>query len=79
MLNVSAAARLLALSAVADNRLPRCVARRTAEWLLGRPMTLADEEQAWLDALTQDFVTEDFSFKRLVKDIVSHPIYRRVR
>jgi hypothetical protein len=77
--NVEVGPRLLALSAVADNRLPRCVARRTAEWLLGRPMTLADEEQAWLDALTQDFVTEDFSFKSLVKDIVSHPIYRRVR
>jgi hypothetical protein len=77
--NVETGPRLLALTAVADNRLPRCVARRTTEWLLGRAMTIADDEQAWLDALTDDFVGDDLNFRRLVKRIVTHPTYRRVR
>ncbi len=77
--NVETGPRLLALTAVADNRLPRCVARRTTEWLLGRAMTIADDEQAWLDTLTDDFVADDLNFRRLVKRIVTHPTYRRVR
>jgi hypothetical protein len=42
-------------------------------------MTIADDEQAWLDALTDDFVADDLNFRRLVKRIVTHPTYRRVR
>ncbi|MEZ4435439.1 MAG: DUF1585 domain-containing protein [bacterium] len=69
--------RYLALSAVADNRLPSCVARRTGEWLLGREM--GPDDQAWIDDLARDFVQNGYSFRALVKRIVESPRYRRVR
>lgn len=69
--------RLMALSAVADNRLPRCVARRTAEWLVGRE--LEGEELDWAQGLALDFVKNGYRFRSLVRDIVTSDIYRRVR
>ena len=41
--NIEQGPKLLAMTAQADNRLPRCVARSTAEWLLGRDL-LAEED-----------------------------------
>ena len=69
--------RYLALGAVADNRLPTCVARRTGEWLLGRE--LGRDDQPWIDDLARDFVQNGYSFRALVKRIVQSPRYRRVR
>lgn len=78
--NVETGPRLLALGAVADNRLPRCVARRTAEWLLGRAVDgSTDEEDAWLGELTTRFVTGGYRYDSLVRDIVTSPVYRRAR
>ena len=77
--NIETGPALLVRSAVADHRLPTCVARRTAEWLLGRPLNLADEEQVFLDGLAHDFVTSGFDYPALVKRIVTHSTYRRVR
>lgn len=78
--NVEQGPRLLALGAVADNRLPRCVARRTAEWLLGRPVEgLTSTEESWLDELTTRFVTRGYRFDLLVRDVVTSPVYRRAR
>ncbi len=69
--------RLMALGAVADNRLPRCVALRTAEWLVGRE--LEGEELDWAQGLALDFVKNGYRFRSLVRDIVTSDLYRRVR
>lgn len=75
--NVEAGPALLATQGAVDGRLPRCVARRTAEWLLGRGMTIEDGE--WVEDLAQSFVGSGFSYRTLVKSIVTAPVYRRVR
>lgn len=62
--------------AVADGRLPRCVADRTASWLLGRQPGDADE--AWIDDLATDFAASGFRYDQLVKAIVTSEPYRRV-
>ncbi|MGC6416406.1 MAG: hypothetical protein ACON3Z_04795 [Bradymonadia bacterium] len=76
--NIEVGPKLLALSTVADNRLPACVARRTAEWLLGDGM-LTSEDSDWLSELARQFVFSDLSYKTLVKSVVMSPRYRRVR
>jgi hypothetical protein len=68
---------LLAATAVVDNRLPACVARRVAQWLLGR--ALYDEEAELADALTKAFIRSGYSYRELVKAVVSSAEYRRVR
>lgn len=68
---------LLVHQAVSDGRLQRCVARRTAEWLLGREME--PQEEPWIDDLAQGLVEADFRYDRLVKAIVTSDNYRRVR
>ena len=68
---------LLVTSTVTDGRLPACVAEKTAEWLMGRPMT--DADRPWLDELATDFVTSDFRYRELVKDILTSDNYRRAR
>lgn len=68
---------LLVAQTVGDGRLPRCVAKRTAEWLLGREMGPDDDD--WVDALGQDFASGGFRYRELVKEIVTSDNYRRVR
>ena len=75
--NVEEGPRLLASTTVVDGRLPRCVARTTATWLLGREMTAADE--AWIEDLTVGFAFSGFRYDELVKSIVTSDTYRRVR
>ena len=70
--------RLLALSTITDNRMPRCVARRTAEWLMGKELG-TPEDAAWIEELARQFVFADLSYKSLVKAIVTSDQYRRVR
>lgn len=77
MQNIEVGPRVLALQTVVDHRLPTCVARTTAEWLLGR--ALVPSEGSWLHALSIDFVAEGYSYRKLVKAIVTSPIYGRVR
>ncbi len=62
---------------LADGRLPRCVARRTAEWMLGRE--LGESEAPWLDSLTQTFVASDLDYRELIASIALSGTYRRAR
>lgn len=73
--NIEQGPKLLALTAQADNRLPRCVARSTAEWLLGRD--LLAEEEPWADGLGVAFATGGYDYRALVKEIVLSDAYRR--
>lgn len=75
--NAEQGPKYLVHSAVADGRLPRCVARNTAEWLLDRP--LEDYEEDWVDELASDFAASDFDYEVLVHDIVISDNYRRLR
>lgn len=75
--NVEAGTRLLILSTIVDNRFPTCTARRAGERLLGRK--LAEDDEAWLTNLTQEFLESGQRYRALVKAIVKSPVYRRVR
>jgi hypothetical protein len=75
--NIEEGPTLAVNSAVVDGRLPQCVARRTAEWLLGRE--LRTEEDPWLDDLTVGFTTSEFRYSELVREIVTSERYRRVQ
>ncbi len=59
-----------------DGRLPRCAAKKTAEWLLGRDVRPDDE--AWLSQLATDFASSGYSWRGLVKNIVLSDAYRSV-
>lgn len=75
--NIEAGPRRLVNEAVADGRLPRCVAKNTATWLLGRE--LDDNDEAWLDDLAGTFTSSNYDYKSLVKAIVTSENYRRAR
>ncbi len=75
--NVEHGPELLVEQGVADGRVPRCAAEQAATWLLGRPVE--PEDDAWLDALAADFVGSDYSWRSLVKAVVTSETYRRVR
>lgn len=64
--------------ATASGQLPRCVAQRTAEWLLGRTLDL-DGDAEWLDALARDLVHDGLSYRGLVWSIVTDDRFRRAR
>lgn len=78
LVNIEQGPRYLALSGVADNRMPTCVAKRTGEWLLGRTLD-GDGDEEWIAGLARDFVQDGYSYRALVKRIVSNPRYWRVR
>lgn len=69
----------LVTSAVADpaGRLPACVSRTAASYLLGRE--LDTEEEAWLDELSAGFVSSGYSYSSLIREIVTSPVYRSLR
>ena len=67
----------LAYTQVENNQLPQCVAKRTAEWLLGRP--LQSDEASWRAELGQSFLWSHLNYRKLVKDIVMSETYRRVK
>lgn len=75
--NVEQGPRLLALRSIADNKLPACMSRHSAEFLMGRPLT--EGEQPWLDELVRAFAWGDYSYRGLVRAIVTSDAYRRVR
>ena len=68
----------MAFTEVADQRLPQCVAQRTAEWLLGRSMDVK-RDVAWIQALGVRFARQGFNYQQLILDIVSDERYRRVK
>jgi hypothetical protein len=75
--NIEQGPRLLALRAIADNKLPACMGRHSAEFLLGRAVTEA--EQPWMDELVRTFAWQDYSYRGLVRAVVTSDAYRRVR
>jgi NAD-dependent dihydropyrimidine dehydrogenase PreA subunit len=75
--NVENGPRLLVLSSVVDGRLQGCVARTTAEWLLGRPLGVNEADV--VDGYVRAFEDSGFSYRSLVKAIVTSDLYRRVR
>lgn len=75
--NIELGPDLLVASGVVDGRLPRCVARNTASWLLGRE--IADVEEEWLVELGGGFAAGGFDYKALVRSILTSERYRRVR
>ena len=76
--NVERGPRLLAFTEVAEQRLPRCVAQRTAEWLLARS-TNNERDQSWIDSLGITFARSGFNYKTLVSEIITNERYRRVK
>jgi len=68
---------LLARTAIVDGRLPACTSRTAADWLLGD--SAADADPAWYDELGEEFVDSDFSWRALVKAVVTSDTYGRVR
>jgi hypothetical protein len=67
----------LAYTEIEGNQLTSCVAKRTAEWLLGRPLT--PKESDWRDTLSKTFIWSDLNYRTLVKSVVTSDVYRRVR
>lgn len=75
-INIDQGPILLAKQALADNRLPTCIARRTSTWLLGRAPLPSDE--AWLEETANAFAAE-LSYRALVRSIVTDRRYRSVK
>ena len=69
--------RLLAMGSVVDHKLPRCVARNTVQWLLGR--SVEPSEEAWIDELAYRFASGGHQYRDLIRLIVTSRTYRRVR
>lgn len=65
----------LVRAGLADGRFTACSVRRTAEWLLGRP--LEDGEEEWTREITAEFLTSDFRYRDLVRAVVRSETYRR--
>lgn len=69
--------RRLAYTEIEKNQLPACIAKRTAEWLIGR--SLENDEYDWRDGIAKTFVWSDLNYRALVKAIVTSDVYRRVK
>lgn len=73
--NIEAGPGALVRQGLADGRFTACSVRRTAEWLLARPVR--EEEEPWLRELTHEFLGSDFRYAELVRAIVTSDTYRR--
>jgi hypothetical protein len=69
----------LVTSAVADasGRLPACVSSTAAKALLGRDIDEYQED--WMTELSAHFVASGFSYRALIREIVTSPVYRSLR
>ena len=76
--NIDQGPRALALRGAATGQLDRCVATRTAEWLLGRGVD-AEVEYEWIETLADEFADSGYQYRDLVRAIVQSESYRRVR
>lgn len=75
--NVEQGPSLLAMTSVADNTLLSCVAQRSAESYLGRPLLPA--EQGWLSELVATFSDSNYDYPSVLKHIVMSETYRRIQ
>jgi hypothetical protein len=62
---------------IVDNKLPSCIARKTASWLFGRG--LHPSESAWLDGVAQDFLISGLHLRDLIRALATSPMYGAVR
>ena len=60
---------------VDDGSLSRCVTQNAAQWLLG----WSDEEldSSLITEWTAGFENSNLDYKQLIREIISHPTYRR--
>lgn len=77
MANVEEGPRRMIETTMTDGRFTNCTTRTAAQWLLGREMQ--EFEEPWIDDLEQGFIDTTHSYRQLVRDIVTSPVYRRVR
>ncbi|MEC7983623.1 MAG: hypothetical protein VX278_00585 [Myxococcota bacterium] len=66
--------RLLFQKEIVNGRIPSCVVQKTVQQILGRP--LREEDQDWKSRLTYNFITNNYNYKHLVKDIITSKQYR---
>ncbi len=69
--------RLMAMETFADGRLPECMAATTAARMLGRK--LKPDERSWAKKLSVEFAQSGYSYRALVKSILTSKVFRRVR
>ncbi|MCO4769310.1 MAG: DUF1585 domain-containing protein [Deltaproteobacteria bacterium] len=67
----------LVLQSTVDARFPECVAGTAATWLLGRPV--GPEEQEWIEELAMTFTSSGWSYRELVRAIVTSDTWGRVQ
>lgn len=77
MRSIEEGPRLLAHRSAVDGRLPRCTAITAAERLFGEE--LSEQDEPLVDMLAQHFVASGFAYRELVKELVMHKTFRRVR
>jgi hypothetical protein len=75
--NIEEGPRMLVQRGLVDGRLPNCVSRNAAAWLLGRD--LAPEEAVWVEELALAFTNSGYNYKALIKAIIDSDHYRRVQ
>lgn len=75
--NVDLGPKHLVNTAIVDDRFPRCSAQRAMEGLFGRD--LLPDEREWLEALGRTFVSSNYSYRALIRGIVTSDVYRRIR
>ena len=75
--NVEEGPSLLVKRMAQDERLPTCLAQRSVQWLWGR--NIAEGEEDVLGDFALSFMMEGYSFKSLIKAVVTSSTYRRVR
>jgi len=75
--NIEQGPSLLALQGIVTHELPMCAARTALANALGRAV-LPDESE-WLDEVALDFAAQGFSYRDMVKAIVTSDTFRRVR
>lgn len=74
---IEAGPKALVQASVVDGRLPGCTTESAASFLLGRD--ILDEEQGWIQDVAVDFAGGDYSWRDIVKAVVTSDAYRRVR
>jgi hypothetical protein len=71
---------LLVQQAIGDGRLAACTVRQTARRLIGREPATAEypDDTPWMEELSAQLVSSGWSYRSLVKAVVTSPNYRRV-
>jgi hypothetical protein len=75
--NIEGGPRKLVERMLQTGDLERCVVTHMWNEFLGRPMS-AEEEQLYMDSLTQDFLSNGRSLKQLIHQVVTTDAYRRI-